>query len=255
MGRSLIRLGSFERLHIEYNCLVCTAGYFASRSRSHVAAEVTEFFQTVEEMAGIPRTLLRPTDSTPFLRMEGDGKRHMRFMRWGLTPNWSKTAKFPYPTYNARCETIAEKASFREAFKSKRGLMPWLSYVEWREEGDRMIPYEFRLRSDDPIAFAAIWDQWGQGEEAFESCSMVTCEPNSLAAPYHDRMPVILESDDFDHWLDPEANPKDLLALLRPLPSELLVCELANPDDFRRKSKSKSTLTQQAVLSLFDDLE
>ena len=221
-----------------------------------MADEVTEFFQTVEEMANIPRTLLRPTDSSPFIRLETDGNRHLRFMKWGLTPSWSKTAKFPYPTYNARCETVTEKASFREPFKRQRGLMPWISYVEWREEGDRMIPYEFRLDSDDPIAFAALWDHWGNGSEAFDSCTMVTCEPNSLASPYHDRMPVILEPEDFDHWLDPKANSKDLLALLRPLPSDLLVCELANPDDFRRQPKVKSTIgPKQAALSLFDDVE
>ena len=229
---------------------MCTAGYFASRSRSKVGADVRDFFQTIEELANVPKTKIRPTNESPFVRMEEDGHRHLRLLRWGLVPSWSKTETFPYPTYNARSETITEKRTFREPFRRRRGIMAWISYVEWRDEKGMKVPYEFSLANGDPIGFAGLWDSWGQGESSFESCTMITCEPNDLASPYHDRMPVILQPDDFEHWLDPNADSKDLLALLRPLPSELMVAELANADDFKRPSKAK--ITKAVAASLFD---
>ncbi len=219
-----------------------------------MAQDVMEFFQTVEEMANIPKTLLRPTLDTPFVRMENDGKRHLRFLRWGLTPPWSETPKFPFPTYNARSETLTEKATFREPFKKRRGLMTWISYVEWRDEDGIKIPYEFSLASGEPIAFAGLWDHWGKDETYFESCTMITCEPNELAAPYHDRMPVILQPEDFDEWMAPTSSPKDLLTLLKPLPSELLIAERANPDDFKRPSTIKDKkAVKVTTASLFDE--
>ncbi len=233
---------------------MCTAGYFASKARAHVGSEIREFFHTVEEMAGISKTRIRPTDSSPFVRLEDDGQRHLRFLHWGLTPSWSKTPKFPFPTYNARCETVTEKATFRDAFKKRRGLMVWTSYVEWRDENGVKIPYEFMLENGDPIGFAGLWDQWGTGTEYFESCTMITCDPNSLAAPFHDRMPVILEPDNFEEWLSAKTPTDDLLSLLRPLPSDRLVAVLANADDFKRPVKSKQSKpgAPPLVQSLFD---
>ncbi|MDR3689095.1 MAG: SOS response-associated peptidase [Fimbriimonas sp.] len=233
---------------------MCTAGYFASRARAQVDGDVRDFFRTIEELAGIPKTRIRPTNDSPFVRLEEDGQRHLRLLRWGLVPAWSKTEKFPYPTYNARAETVTEKATFREPFRRRRGLMTWISYVEWRDEQGAKIPYEFSLASGEPIAFAGLWDRWGSGDSAFESCTMITCEPNDLAAPYHDRMPVILQPEDFDGWMDPKSDPKDLLALLRPLPAEQMVAVPANPDDFKRpSSKTKKPETAQPPpASLFD---
>jgi len=212
---------------------MCSAGYIASRAK--LGREVSEFFATVEEMANIPRRIIRPTNESPFVRIEADGNRHMRQMHWGLIPYWAKDKKVGYATFNARAETIREKPTFREPFRKRRGILAWTSYVEWREEGGKNIPYEFSLASGEPMGFAGLWDSWKSGETHVESCTMITTTPNELAIDYQDRMPVILQPADFEAWLDPGSNEKDLMALLTPFPAELFVVRPADPEDFRRK--------------------
>ena len=198
---------------------------------------MSEFFQTIEKMADLPRRVIRPTNLSPFVRLDADGNRHLSDLHWGLIPFWAKDKKIAYQTFNARSETIAEKPSFRDPFKKRRGILAWSGYIEWREENKVNVPYEFMLASGEPICFAGLWDTWGTGEQAIQSCTMVTTVPNELVVDYQDRMPVILRPSDFDAWLDPEANPKDLLALLTPFPAEEMICDLADPDDFRRKKQ------------------
>ena len=211
---------------------MCSAGYIASRAR--LGREVSEFFATLEEMADLPRRTIRPTNESPFVRTEADGHRHMRFLHWGLIPFWAKDRKIAYQTFNARSETVAEKPSFREPFRRRRGILAWSSYVEWREEHGKNIPYEFSLASGEPLGFAGLWDAWGTGETRIESCTMVTTAPNEVVADYQDRMPVILRPEDFDLWMDPAAKQQDLMALMVPFPADLMEVIRADPDDFRR---------------------
>jgi putative SOS response-associated peptidase YedK len=217
--------------------LMCSAGYIASRAK--LGREVSEFFATIEEMANLPRRTIRPTNESPFVRIESDGRRHLRHLHWGLIPHWAKDKKIAYQTFNARCETLAETPSFREPFRRRRGILAWTGYVEWREENSKNIPYEFTLASGEPIGFAGLWDRWGEQEAQIESCTMVTTTPNELAVDYQDRMPVILHPEDYDLWLDPSAKPQDLLALLTPFPADLMVVGPANPDDFLRKNAAR----------------
>jgi len=216
---------------------MCSAGYIASRTR--LAKEVSEFFATVEEMAEIPRRTIRPTNESPFVRIEADGFRHMRYLHWGLIPYWAKERKFGHATFNARAETVAEKPTFREPFRERRGILPWVSYVEWREEDGKNIPYQFSMKSGEPLAFAGLWDTWSADGSSLESCTMVTTVPNELAAAYQDRMPVILQPEDFDLWLDPASDAKNLIALLTPLPADLMIVEPADPEDFRRRKPAE----------------
>jgi len=211
---------------------MCSAGYIASRAK--LGREVSEFFATIEEMANLPRRTIRPTNESPFVRIEADGHRHLRHFHWGLIPFWAKDRKIAYQTFNARSETLTEKPTFREPFRKRRGILAWTSYVEWREEDKKNIPYEFSLASGEPIGFAGLWDVWGPPESQVESCTMVTTVPNELAVDYQDRMPVILRPEDWDAWLDPEAKPADLLALLVPYPASEMIVEHADPDDFKR---------------------
>ena len=214
---------------------MCSAGYIASRTK--VAKDVSEFFATLEEIMDIPRQTIRPTNQSPIVRLEDDGQRHMRYMHWGLIPFWAKDGKFGHATFNARSESVAEKPTFREPFRKRRGIMPWLSYVEWREEEGKNIPYELSLRSGTPLALAGLWDSWTDGTNLIESCTVVTTSPNELASAYQDRMPVILHEEDFDLWLSPNSDLNDLTALMSPFPSDLMQVTLANQDDFRRPKK------------------
>jgi putative SOS response-associated peptidase YedK len=159
----------------------------------------------------------------PIVRPAADGPgREVALARWGLIPFWSKTGKMDYATFNARAETVATLASYREPFKGRRCLIPASGFYEWLPKSlppkDR-TPYNFAVKDGRPFALAGLWDRWeGEGHDgpaAVESFSMVTCEANELLRE-HERMPVVLHPADYDLWLDPAAPAVELHALLRP---------------------------------------
>ncbi len=172
-----------------------------------------------------PRYNVAPTQPVPIVRLEG-GRRHFVLVRWGLVPSWSKEAPQSL-LINARAETIAEKPSFRGAFRHRRCLMPADGFYEWKAmpKGPKQ-PFFIRRRDGGPFAFAAIWENWmtKDGSE-IETCAIVTTEANATLMPVHRRMPVILDEKDFDRWLDPATPEKELAALMRPAPDGLLIAE------------------------------
>jgi putative SOS response-associated peptidase YedK len=151
--------------------------------------------------------ILRKSPSQPVLTIRQDARESVRklsTMRWGLIPSWSKDPSIGYKTVNARSETAATTASFREPFKSQRCLVPADGFYEWRREGKSKQPYCFEVNDGELFAFAGLWDRWRSPlGEIIESCTILTTSSNSLVAEIHDRMPVILKPDDYDLWLDP----------------------------------------------------
>src|SRR5262245_54690758 len=105
-----------------------------------------------------PRYNIPPTVSIPVIRL-AEGKRQLSLMRWGLLPSWTKDPKTAPLLNNARAETVAEKPSFRSAFKSRRCLIPASGFFEWKREGKLKQPYYFRRPDDRPIAFAGLWER------------------------------------------------------------------------------------------------
>ncbi len=108
-----------------------------------------------------------------------------------------------------------------EAFRRRRCLIVADGFYEWRNDGARKTPYFIRLRSGRPFGFAGIWSLHRTavgGRSA--TCAILTCSPNELMAPIHDRMPVILPAGARDRCLDPGAKEPDLRSLLVPLPGE-----------------------------------
>ncbi|MGC4004661.1 MAG: SOS response-associated peptidase [Pirellulales bacterium] len=152
---------------------------------------------------------LAPTQLAPVIRSH-DGRRELTSMKWGLIPSWSKDGKMIPGTINARGDTLAEKPSFRTAYKKRRCLIIADGYYEWRTEGKKKLPFIYELDGGKPIAFAGLFEQWwGKGEDKrpdddpLQSCTIVTTDANKLASEIHDRMPVILDPSDYDEWLDP----------------------------------------------------
>lgn len=145
-------------------------------------------------------------------------------LRWGLIPSWAKDPKIGSQCINAKAETVAEKPSFRSAFKTRRCLVLATGFYEWQRHGRTKQPIWIGLRSTRPFAFAGLWEQWQPSEGApLETCTIITTEPNALMAPIHNRMPVILAHTSYDQWLDPAFQQIDSLkALLSPYPSEEL---------------------------------
>jgi putative SOS response-associated peptidase YedK len=149
-------------------------------------------------------------------------ERSLELLRWGLIPAWAKDEKVGYKMIMARAETVAEKPSFRSAFRRRRCLIPADGFYEWRREGKMKVPYFIRMKSREPFAIAGLWEKWvsPDGTEV-RSAAILTIEANALMKKIHDRMPVILAPDDWDRWLDPgEAKGDGLQGLLRPYPAK-----------------------------------
>jgi len=127
-------------------------------------------------------------------------------MRWGLVPwHWKKPLKqLKLSTFNARVETVATKPMFRDAFKRRRCLIPASGYYEWEDTPDGKQPHYFTARDGSPVlTMAGLWDEWKNVEtkERLMSCTMLITEPNRFVAEVPDRMPVILNPEQFDSWL------------------------------------------------------
>ena len=169
-----------------------------------------------------PRYNVAPTQNVPIVRRPKDTDgRELVLARWGLIPSWAKDTKIGYRTINARAETVAEKPSFREAFKRRRCLVVADGFYEWQKQpGGKKQPYFISAASDGPLAFAGLWETWKDPEgDRVESCTIIVTEANDLLRPIHDRMPVILQPGDFDPWLD--APPQDAQTMLKPFAGDM----------------------------------
>jgi putative SOS response-associated peptidase YedK len=125
-------------------------------------------------------------------------------MGWGLVPNWAKDASGAARMINARSETAHTLPAFREAMKLRRCLVPADGFYEWQRRGSAKQPYCFEVDEGELFAFAGLWDGWKDANGNWiKTCSILTTTPNAVASAIHDRMPVILDPDSYDLWLDP----------------------------------------------------
>lgn len=173
------------------------------------------------EIAEEPRFNIAPTDPVLAVRALAD-EREIGLLRWGLVPGKWATEKKGRPLINARAETIAKQPAFAESFRKRRCLIPADGFYEWRRDDKGKVPMWIHRPGDELFAFAGVWAEYAPtGGEAIVSCSIVTCEPNDLMRPIHDRMPVILPRDAEAAWLAEDAPEEELRGLLQPLGDEL----------------------------------
>ena len=177
-----------------------------------------------------PSYNVAPTQSAPVVRVDASGRR-LDLLKWGLVPSGAKDAKIGYSLINARADTLASKPSIRQAFKTRRCIVPASGFFEWKKVGTgKKHPFYIRSKSDEPFFFAGLWEKSKpQGDEVIESFTIVTTTPNELVAQLHDRMPVILDRAGIDTWLDPKASTKNLMAILKPYPAELMKFHAVSP--------------------------
>lgn len=169
-----------------------------------------------------PRYNIAPTQPIAVVRLE-NRERRFALMRWGFVPQFVRdVATFPL-ILNARAEGIEGKPSFRAAIRRRRCLVLADGFYEWRREGKARHPFLIRRIDRGPMAFGGIWETWhaADGGEIDTAC-IVTCEANGVIAALHERMPVILDPADFEVWLDPNAEMRDVLPLMRPAADDLL---------------------------------
>ena len=140
-------------------------------------------------------------------------------MKWGLIPPWAKEAKVGNMMINARGETIDEKRSFKKPFEKQRCLIPADGFYEWQKVGKAKQPLLFELHDKGIFAFAGLWES---NKEFGESCTIITTSANGTLAPYHDRMPVILDRSDWQTWLGESSSKGQLQSLVKPAPDDLL---------------------------------
>jgi putative SOS response-associated peptidase YedK len=173
----------------------------------------------------LPRYNIAP--SQPVAVAPNTGQQRIEFYRWGLIPSWAKDRAIGNRMINARAETLAEKPSFRTAYRRRRCLVLADGFYEWRKEPGQSTktPMYIQQKSGKPFAFAGLWEIWrSPHDEEIRSCTIITTRPNELLADIHNRMPVILDPAGYELWLDPEEQgPERLDPWLRPYPASEMV--------------------------------
>lgn len=216
--------------------------------------EIATYFDVDEqpERALEPSWNVAPTDDIYIVR-EADGSRILATHHWGLVPFWAKSPAIGSKMINARSDGLAEKGAFKDPFRHKRCIVPADGFYEWQVVPGQKVkqPYFITRRDGQPLAFAGLWSRWrppgSDGAERLLSATIITTDPNSPMATLHDRMPVILASEDWATWLDPDDDDTDALAeLLVPAPDDLL--------EFRAVSTEVNSVRNQGA-HLIDPVE
>ncbi|MGD1871922.1 MAG: SOS response-associated peptidase [Mastigocoleus sp.] len=168
-----------------------------------------------------PQYNIAPTQNIAIIfNDKGTLLRKCQKLHWGLIPSWASSPKIGTKLINARSETVAEKPSFRSAFKHRRCLILADGFYEWKHEKGQKQPFYFSLNYREPFLMAGLWERWkSPGGEEIKSCTILTTEANEILKPVHHRMPIILKPQDYDLWLDQETLPQRLQELLCPYDS------------------------------------
>jgi len=185
-----------------------------------------------------PRYNIAPRSHVPVLVWENN-QTVLKEMRWGLIPGWSKDEKIGDKLTKARAETLTEKPSFKKPFQTQRCLIPADGYYEWQRLGTSKIPFRFTMADNQFFCMAGLWERWirphTEGElglddtgpsvsQVVETFTIITTEPNLMAARVHNRMPVIVGPEHYSWWLESKFEPEFLKTLLRPFPAEKMDC-------------------------------
>ncbi len=168
--------------------------------------------QAVKELSGeapaeslgalSPRYNIAPSQQILAIRVGAGGKTEAVRLRWGLVPSWAKDASIGNRLINARAETVAEKPSFRAAFRARRCLVAADGFFEWHGKGAAKTPHYFRMAGGRPFAMAGLWESWQPADgPSLESCTIITTAANSVVESIHPRMPVILAREQYQAWL------------------------------------------------------
>jgi putative SOS response-associated peptidase YedK len=182
--------------------------------------EVAEAFGLDEAPDLAPRYNIAPSQPIAVIGVQPNtGRRGLAQLTWGLVPSDALGKERGF--INARSETAWEKPSFGDAFRHRRCLIPATGFYEWQKlDARRRQPWLFRLARPGPFAFAGLWEPAAAVPGAVPTCTILTTDPNEIARRIHDRMPVILDPQDYALWLDPAVTvAAEVRPLLRPFPA------------------------------------
>lgn len=156
--------------------------------------------------------------------LTNDNPNELSSFKWGLIPSWSKDEKLASKMINARSETIFEKPSFRNLILRRRCLIPASGYYEWKADSNQKhkTPFYIKNVNDELFTFAGLWDSWKNNDNIIiNSVTIITSEPNEKLSFIYNRMPVIINQDDRNLWLDQNLTREETLKLLLPADSDL----------------------------------
>jgi putative SOS response-associated peptidase YedK len=184
---------------------------------------------------------IAPTQEVLAVRQDAAGERYLSAVSWGLVPHWAKELSIGSKMINARCESVFEKPSFRQAIRTRRCIVPASGFYEWATIADGRIPHYITMQDGSPFSFAGIWESWADPDgHAVETCAILTTAANGLIETIHDRMPVILHPTEFDLWLDRTVNDQyELKRVFQPYPSDVMQIWPVSP--FVNKSRHESS--------------
>lgn len=175
-------------------------GRFAFYSPSEAT---TALFGVHTDIGIEARYNIAPTQFVAAIRNDDADSRELVMLRWGLVPFWAKDPAIGNHMINARAETVAEKPSYRNAYKKRRCLILANGFYEWRKEAGGKTPYFITTEDDSPFAFAGLWERWDSKEtdESLQTTTIITADANEFMASLHHRMPLILQPESADRWL------------------------------------------------------
>ncbi|MBI3994036.1 MAG: SOS response-associated peptidase [Candidatus Lambdaproteobacteria bacterium] len=190
---------------------------------TYTGEELAQLFLLPEVPRMAPRYNVAPSQPVAAVRLrQRDGQRELTYFQWGLIPSWAKDPAIGNRMINARSETVAEKPSFKHAFRRRRCLVPASGYYEWQQRPEGRQPMYIHLAGGGPFAIAALWETWmaPDGGEV-QTCALLTRDANATLRDVHDRMPVILPVETYTAWLDLRLqDPAQVSTLLRTVPPE-----------------------------------
>lgn len=176
-------------------------GRFAFYSPSEATAAL---FGVTTSTEVVPRYNIAPTQFVAAVRRGEQNTPELAMLRWGLVPFWAKDPSIGNRMINARSETVAEKPSFRSAYRKRRCLILADGFYEWSKAADGKTPYFISRADGSPFAFAGLWESWSSedSDESLESTAIITAAASDFMAQLHQRMPVVIHPDLADRWLD-----------------------------------------------------
>jgi putative SOS response-associated peptidase YedK len=189
------------------------------------AKEVYDRFEVVNQLEDLkPRWNVRPGQMNPVITSASPNRISRMF--WGLIPHWAKDKSFGYKTINARAETVATLATYKEPFRHKRCIVPATGFYEPDKIHFTKPPFPwhyFQLKDQKVFGIAGLYDVWKDREtgKEIQSYTIITTEPNEVVGEFHGRMPVILQQEDEETWLNIDlSEPEKLLPLLKSYPAD-----------------------------------
>ncbi|MCE5295990.1 MAG: SOS response-associated peptidase [Euryarchaeota archaeon] len=176
----------------------------------------------VNEVEVRARFNVSPSQFVPIVVSESPN--HLESMRWGLIPSWSREERSGLKLINVRSETVNEKKMFKRLMSRNRCLVPATGFYEWMTTDEGKVPYYIRRKDNRFMAFAGLFDKWrSPSGEVVQSFTILTTSANDLMRPIHDRMPVILETEDEDMWVEKsDLEDHDMRRLFTPFDTEKL---------------------------------